>query len=606
MSLVRSGALRRYSSCAHEGEQQAMLAETAKRVCETIRTTPRWESRLLSLFPSAQIFHPDCIRLVLSSSNPLLSLRYFLWLSSSSSSSSSPLDPTPLIDSLARAKAWKPALHAIRSTKCLPETQVLHSLLLLLLDDAAGIDHAFDVLSLLDAQSLPLPTWNAALSGSLRAGKTDLFWLFYQSMMQSGASGGDASTASLLIQALCKEKKLFEACGLLREACRNGIMPDVASITQLISGFSRAGNYGKVSELLHLMIAGGRPPDIVTYQTIIHGLCANGMGDEAFRIFNDLKLRGYAPDTVTYTSMIDGLCKMRRMEEAKTLWCEMASKGMKPNHYTYGALLNGYCKSGDFHHARKVYDEMLSHGYKESIITCNMMIAGLCLHGRMAEAVDMFEGMTKKRIVPDVITYNTLIQGFCKNGSSITHAKDLYKQLLAKGLQPSVSTYTPIIRALCEEGSMADAVTMMTDMVEIRGLEPLIRTYDYIIVGFCKLGEAREALSWLHRMMKGKLKPRNDTLILLVECLSSVGQVDDALSVSNLLLELGYSLGGSACHQLVSALCCKTDKHTTKEWLEEIKRQSQSQRERERERWKKKTIYQRSSGDVFAGIAKSF
>ncbi|KAJ0974636.1 hypothetical protein J5N97_016601 [Dioscorea zingiberensis] len=564
------GVLRNKCS-AEGGEQQAMLAETAKRVCEIIRTTPRWESQLLSLLPSSHIFHHDCIRLVLSSANPLLSLRYFLWLSSSSSSPSPcSLDPTPLLDSLARAKAWGPAMHAIRSTKCLPEQQVLHSLLLRLCDDELAVDHAFELLSLLESPSLPLPTWNAALSSSLRAGRTDLFWRFYRSMMQSGASGGDECTASLLIQAFCKENKLLDAYGLLREASRNGIMPDVASITVLVSGFSKAGNYGKVSELLHLMIAGGRPPDIFTYQTIIHGLCANGMGDEAFRIFNDLKVRGYAPDTVTYTSMIDGLCKMGLMDEAMTLWHEMTSKGLKPNHYTYGALLNGYCKSGDLDHAWKVYDEMLVQGHKESTITCNMMIAGLCLQGRMVEAMDLFEEMPKKGIEPDVITHNTLIQGFCKDGNSISDAKNLYKQLLAKGLRPSVSTYTPMIRALCQEGSMADAVAMMTDMVEVRGLVPLVRTHDDIIAGFCKLGEAEEGLSWFHRMLKGKLKPREDTLNILVECLSSVGRVDDALLVSNSMLELGYSPGEPACHQLVSALCCKTNKHTAQQWLDDI------------------------------------
>ncbi|RWW60947.1 hypothetical protein BHE74_00032021 [Ensete ventricosum] len=85
--------------------------------------------------------------------------------------------------------------------------------------------------------------------------------------------------------------------------------------TKLVAGFCRGGNYGKVSELLHLMIGGDCMPGIFTYHATIRGLGDNGKADGGFRVFDDFKLRGYAPILVTYTTVIDGLCKMgRRME----------------------------------------------------------------------------------------------------------------------------------------------------------------------------------------------------------------------------------------------------------------------------------------------------
>ncbi|RRT75615.1 hypothetical protein B296_00031046 [Ensete ventricosum] len=82
-----------------------------------------------------------------------------------------------------------------------------------------------------------------------------------------------------------------------------GTSPSRCDTTKLVAGFCRGGNYGKVSELLHLMIGGDCMPGIFTYHATIRGL-----GD-------DFKLRGYAPILVTYTTVIDGLCKMgRRME----------------------------------------------------------------------------------------------------------------------------------------------------------------------------------------------------------------------------------------------------------------------------------------------------
>lgn len=127
-------------------------------------------------------------------------------------------------------------------------------------------------------------------------------------------------------------------------------------------------------------------------------------------------------------------------------------------------------------------------------------------------------------------------------------------ELLALGIQPNVSTFTPLIRVLCMEGNVLSATELMKSM-EARGLERLVCSNDSIITGFCKVAEPEEGMAWLAKMLENNLKPRVETFTRLVECLSLIGRMDDALLILNAMFEIGYSLGTSVSYLLVNHLC---------------------------------------------------
>ncbi|RZS09067.1 hypothetical protein BHM03_00040109 [Ensete ventricosum] len=148
--------------------------------------------------------------------------------------------------------------------------------------------------------------------------------------------------------------------------------------TKLVAGFCRGGNYGKVSELLHLMIGGDCMPGIFTYHATIRGLGDNGKADGGFRVFDDFKLRGYAPILVTYTTVIDGLCKMGRIVDVWNRWLETVAKVI-PNESTYDAIIDGCCKADDLGKAQKLYSALCRRRSNKSTVSCNSMISGLCI-----------------------------------------------------------------------------------------------------------------------------------------------------------------------------------------------------------------------------------
>ncbi|CAL5348842.1 unnamed protein product [Camellia sinensis] len=544
----------------HQQPKTQGLTQIAKEVSRVIRTRPRWEQTLLSDFPSINLFDPNIfIELWKQQNNVLLSLRFYLWLSSQCSFVPDKLVCDVIFDGLVEAKAANAAKSFLTSIDFTPQPASLEAYVRCLCENGS-IEEAlkvFDELQKLGICPL-LETWNSALLGSVRARRTDVVWKLYEEMMGSGVAG-DVDTVEYLIQAFCIDNNVSKGFGLLRQVLEDGFVPSNVAFNKLISGFCKDRYYSRVSALLHTMIAKNQRPDIFTYQEIIRELCKRRMRHEGFRIFNDLKDRGYAPDRVMYTTMIHGLCKMKWIGEARKLWFEMVHKGIVPNEYTYNAFIYGLCRIGNLEEAKELYNEMCCKGYKETTVSCNTMIRGLCLHGRTEEAHVLFQEMAEKGIARDIITYNSLIQGFCKEGK-IDESINLLAELLEKGLQPSAATYTAPIEKLCEMGDVDEAKELWEDM-QNRGVEPAVCTRDFIITGLSNKGYVAEGMEWLTAMWRRNLKPQKQTFERLIQCLSQGDKLDEAILVLDYMFSIGYTLRECICRSLVDKLCEQNSEH---------------------------------------------
>ncbi|KAK2982252.1 hypothetical protein RJ640_016382 [Escallonia rubra] len=520
----------------HHNHQK--IVEIAKEVSRIIRTRPKWEQTLVSDYPNFDLFDPGFISEVFKhQKNAFLSLRFFYWVSSHRGFSPDQISCDVMFNGLVEAKAVNAAKIFLEFTAFMPEPASLESYIACLCDGGL-VEEALDVFEHLKVVGAcpSLATWNLALLGSVRAGRTDLVWKLYGEMMECGVVS-DVDTVGYLIEAFCLDSKVSKGYDLLRQVLEAGYVPSNNAFNKLISGFCKDGYHSRVSAILHTMIAKNCAPDVFTYQEIINGLCKRRMNSEGFRIFNELKDRGYAPDAVMYTTMIHGLCKMKWLGDARKLWFEMIEKGMVPNEHTYNALIHGFCIVGNLEEAQHLYKEMLSRGYGETTVSYNTMISGLCSHGRAAEAHDLYKEMSQKGVAHDLTTYNSLIQGFCKEGN-IAKGEKLLHELLEQGLKPSTASYTVLVEKLCEVGRVHEAITLWNDMQD-RGVEPAARTHDFIITGLNKEGYFTEGIEWLANMLQSTLVPRKETFERLIQGLSQRDKLEDALLVVECMFKAG-------------------------------------------------------------------
>lgn len=536
--------------------EEADFAEVAKEVSRITRTRPRWEQTLRTDYPSFDFSNPRFFgELLKHQNNAFFSFRFFLWLKNCDFEFSPDLlSCNALFNALVEANACTAAKDFLEITGFSPEYDSLECYIRCLFK-SGFVEHAIGVFGELRRGGFcPSPeTWNSALLGCLRVKRNDLFWGFYKEMTESGV-GVDVKTVGFLIQAFCNENQVFRGYELLRQVLEDGSLPvGNASFNTLLCGFIKDRDYGRVSELLHMMIETKCDPDIHTYQRVISWLCKNRKELEAFRVFNDLKERGYVPDRVMYTTMIHGLCSYGLIGEARRLWFEMIRKGYLPNEYTYSALIHGFCRIRGFGEARKLCKEMCEKGYGDTLVSCKTIIWLLRVEGKTSEAYQVFVEMAQKGIVPDFVIYNSLIQGFCDEGK-IEESIDVLKELLAQGLPPSAASCSRLVKKLCQIRDMKGAKEMWDNMINW-GLEPSIKTYDAFIRGHCAIGEMTEGMEWLAKMLKNRLKPETRTFETLLKSFLQRERLDDSLLIVDYIFRAGYILGRKELGFLVHKLC---------------------------------------------------
>ncbi|XP_027164382.1 pentatricopeptide repeat-containing protein At5g18950 [Coffea eugenioides] len=530
------------------------FTEIAKAVSKIIRSRPRWEETILSEFPTVNFVDPSFYNEVLKhQNNVFLSLRFYYWISSQHGFLPDSVLCTVIFNGLVEAKAAKIAQNFLGFMRFMPEPNDLERYAECLCENGL-IEDALEVFDYLKWVNYcpTLKTWNSALSGALQARRADIVWKVYGNMIESGVSA-DVDTTGYLIDAFCMDDNVWKGYELLRQVVNGGHFPSSVVSNQLIRVFSKSGNYSRMSDVLHIMIAMNQPPGIFTYQEVINGLCKRNMKHEGFRVFNDLKDRGYAPDRVMYTTMIHGLCKMKWLGDARRLWFEMIQKGMIPNEYTYNALIYGYFKIGNLAEAERLSKEMCEIGYGETTVSYNTMIKGLCLNGKVEAAHDLFQQMAERNVACDVITFNSLIQGFCQEGN-IAMGTKLLHDLINRGLQPSTASYTVLIEKLCEMGHVEEGTVLWKDMQE-RGVLPAVCSHDSIIVGLVEQGFLAEGMEWLSNMLESRRRPRQETFERLIHCLSEADKWGDALFVLGSMLKMGYTLNECICLSVVGKLC---------------------------------------------------
>ncbi|KAK4775766.1 hypothetical protein SAY87_023727 [Trapa incisa] len=517
--------------------------EIAKRVCDITRTRARWEQTLVTEFPSCDFSNPLFLHEFFKhQSNLLISIRFLYWSLSYYGASPDPDSCKFLFDALLKAKAGNAAKSFVARTGFTPQAGSLEQYVTCLFEGGL-VGDAMEQFRLLKESGFSprAKTWSIALSGCVKARRSDLVFVLYSDLVASGGVSdmGEEVTAHL-IRAFCLNGNVPRGYKLLRLVLEDGLVPRKAAFDKLIATYCEIRNFNRVSELLHIMIEKKCAPNISTYHAVINGLLKNREGDEALRVFNELKDRGYCPDIVMYSTMITRFCKIGWVGEARKFWFEMISKGFLPDEYTICTMIQALFKIRNVKDANKIFDEMSGKGLGLSTMIYNTMICGLILNKKIEEAWKMFQEMPHKGIARDFISYRALIWRFGTMGK-IRKGKSLLREAIEQGLVSPSSDHATFVGMLRKMGGVKGS-KVPVDCVENEGLNPWPLD-ELIVKGLCKKGFAAEAKDWLVNMLKCGLTPRDKTFRTLLQCLAQGNSMNNSFVVLGFMLKVGCPEG---------------------------------------------------------------
>ncbi|OAY65274.1 Pentatricopeptide repeat-containing protein, mitochondrial [Ananas comosus] len=300
---------------------------------------------------------------------------------------------------------------------------------------------------------------------------------------------------TLVIAALCKEGKPFEASAVLERMLGRGCGANVAIYTALIDSFAKCGAEEQAMSLFRRMRDAGLEPDAVTYSVLINCLCKSGKVSEAMEWFRFCSEKGVPVNTIFYSSLIDGFGKAGLADRAEKLFHEMVEKGFVPDSHCYNALLNALVKAGRVDDACALFKRMDGEGCHQTVYTYTILMEGMFKRHKNEEALKLWGVMIDKGIAPTTASFRVLSTGLCLSGK-FNRACKILDELAPMGVVPETA-YEDMINVLCKAGRFEHACRLADGIVE-KGREVPGRVRTFMINALRKAGNADLAIKLVH------------------------------------------------------------------------------------------------------------
>ncbi|GAV80853.1 PPR domain-containing protein/PPR_2 domain-containing protein/PPR_3 domain-containing protein [Cephalotus follicularis] len=271
---------------------------------------------------------------------------------------------------------------------------------------------------------------------------------------------------SLIFQSLCAQNKslaTIDIMGFLEGLRKLGFCPVIGDYANLIRFLVESGRDLDALNVLTQMKSDGIKPDILCYTMVLSGVIANDNFVKADEVFDELLVLGLVPDVYTYNVYINGLCKQNNVEAGITLIRGMDGLGCKPNIITYNLVLEGLCKGGKLSRASELMTEMEMKGVGLNLLTYRIMINGLLSRGEIIEASCLLEKVLDKFSCLWSMNVDEVICGLCQRGM-LCEALELIEKMADKNVYPGARVWKALLLSCGSNLSFTD--TIFEDLVD--------------------------------------------------------------------------------------------------------------------------------------------
>ncbi|XP_074281892.1 pentatricopeptide repeat-containing protein At3g48250, chloroplastic-like isoform X2 [Silene latifolia] len=180
--------------------------------------------------------------------------------------------------------------------------------------------------------------------------------------------------------------------------------------------------------------------------------------------------------------------------------------GNAPTKIFYDTVHRVFCKLGKLDEAKKMVEDLRNSGFKPDNFTYSQEIFGLCRCKRFDEACKVLEQMEFEGCVPNVKTWTMLINGLCK-GNLMAKALSCFAKMKEKNVTPDPETLLVLLQGFISENKVLDAYKFFTEFIKTETqVKPTRDTYNLMIENLTEVGKLEEALKVLSMMKKNKIR----------------------------------------------------------------------------------------------------
>ncbi|CAI9261981.1 unnamed protein product [Lactuca saligna] len=256
-------------------------------------------------------------------------------------------------------------------------------------------------------------TFNILINGYFRNSKFGLALEVFKEMRVKGCVP-NVVTFNTLIKGFFREKKLKEGIGMAYEMIELGCSLSSVTCEILIDGLTKEGRVYEACDLILDFSRKGVLPKKFDYFGLIESLCDNrNEVNKARLIVDEIWEKGNAPSSITCTILIEGFRRVKNTEAAFKLMDKMLNykDTIVPDSVTFNCLLGDMCSSGRSVEANKLRVLGYEKGVCVDEVSYSILVSGYSKEGKKEEGKVIVDEMLDKGFIPDIATYNWLMKG---------------------------------------------------------------------------------------------------------------------------------------------------------------------------------------------------
>ncbi|KAL9250417.1 Pentatricopeptide repeat-containing protein [Drosera capensis] len=303
-----------------------------------------------------------------------------------------------------------------------------------------------------------------------------------------------AASLNVLLGWMCRNEEVIGLVpGVLVRCSRDmNVRIEGSSVEILIEALCRMRKVDHAIELLKCLVDEGIDPDRKVYSSILSALCKrNGTASsEVLGIYGEMKRMRLERDKFDFGNVIRFLVKQGKGIDALRVLGEMKKEVLKPDIACYNMVLRGLVEGGHFARAEELFDEFLLIGFIPNIHTYNVYIAGLCKQKNVEAGYKMIGCMEQMGCEPDSMTYNMVLEGFYKLGDS-NRVEEVWMDMELKKLL-NFETYLIMVCSLVKRCNILEACKKLEEGLT-SGLVIASSKIDEAVCMLCKGGFVVEA-----------------------------------------------------------------------------------------------------------------
>ncbi|KAI3696350.1 hypothetical protein L1987_79364 [Smallanthus sonchifolius] len=254
--------------------------------------------------------------------------------------------------------------------------------------------------------------------------------------------------------------------------------------------------------------------DVVSWTSMIVAYVQNSCADEALVLFNRMRSGLIEGNQHTVGSIVTACAKLRALHQGKWVHGYGIKNGVGFNSHLVSSLVDMYMKCGAVVDARSVFDDLSSI----DLVCWTVMIVGYSQNGYPNHAIALFTNKKYLDILPNSVAIASVISACAQLGDSQLGSA-IHCHEVKLGLEDG-----NVVNALVDMYAKCQMIKDARYLFDSFTNKDLI-TWNSIINGYAQTGCTYEVTSLFHQMRLEGFRPDEITLVTLLSCFASFGDL---------------------------------------------------------------------------------